>query len=397
MAGNKSLKINEMLLLLKGDKGEKGATGAKIVSMVPKGTDVNGGNIYEMTFDDGKSFRFVTPKGNRGSRGDKGERGEQGPQGERGAAGAKVVSVVLKGQDANGGNIYTQTFDDGTTAEFTAPKGIQGEEGPQGGKGEQGGRGDDGVGIVEIRQTKTSNLSSGENEITITLSNGTTTTFTVYNGAKGATGSSSESGLTADDVRGIVAEELAEVNYKPIAINSFYASPSVIEIGGTASITLYWSLSKTEKTQTINGSSVTVGTRSKSYSSVSPNTKYTLMVTEADKKGATDTKDVTIDSVHPFYYGGKTEDSITSVDGLVKSVDSSISGNYEITLGENGYIYFVCHEYESISKITDAETGYGISYEQTGTVTRTISSTSYTYKVYRSVQLKAGTYNLKVE
>lgn len=46
-----------------------------------------------------------------------------GLKGDKGATGAKIVSTVLKGQDEYGGNIYEQTFDDGTTAEFVAPRG----------------------------------------------------------------------------------------------------------------------------------------------------------------------------------------------------------------------------------------------------------------------------------
>lgn len=204
-------------------------------------------------------------------------------------------------------------------------------------------------------------------------------------------------GLTEEEVNTLIQNAFAEANYKPIAINSFYASPSVIEIGETASITLSWSYSKTETSQTINGSSVGVGTRIQYHTSVSPNTKYTLYVQEADSKGATATKEITINSVHPFYYGGRTASTITSVDGLTKSVQSYIDGTYYVTLSADGYIYFVCHESESISKITDANTGYGISYEQIRTITRTIGGTAYTYKVYRSVQLKADTYSLKVE
>ena len=56
-------------------------------------------------------------------------KGVQGIQGIQGKTGAKLVSQTLQGQDANGGNIYLQTFDDGTTATFVAPQGKQGESG----------------------------------------------------------------------------------------------------------------------------------------------------------------------------------------------------------------------------------------------------------------------------
>lgn len=43
-----------------------------------------------------------------------------------GPAGAKIVSTVFIGTDAEGGNRYRQTFDDGSTAVFTAPRGPAG-------------------------------------------------------------------------------------------------------------------------------------------------------------------------------------------------------------------------------------------------------------------------------
>lgn len=72
------------------------------------------------TFTD---FTFSVPKGDKGDKGD---------TGNTGATGAAIVSTVLQGQDANGGNIYLQTFDNGSTATFTAPKGSKGDTGSGG-------------------------------------------------------------------------------------------------------------------------------------------------------------------------------------------------------------------------------------------------------------------------
>lgn len=52
-----------------------------------------------------------------------------GLKGEKGESGSKIVNTELIGQDENGGNIYKQTFDDGSTAQFVAPRGEQGERG----------------------------------------------------------------------------------------------------------------------------------------------------------------------------------------------------------------------------------------------------------------------------
>lgn len=55
-------------------------------------------------------------------------------------------------------------------------------------QGEQGPKGDDGVGIASVVQTTTSSADSGSNVMTVTLSDGTKSTFTVKNGSKGSQG-----------------------------------------------------------------------------------------------------------------------------------------------------------------------------------------------------------------
>ena len=77
----------------------------------------------------------------KGEKGDKGDQGEQGPQGEQGDTGAKIISTEFIGTNDSGDNVYLQTFDNGVTNEFVAPKGdrgIQGERGEQGEKGDKG-------------------------------------------------------------------------------------------------------------------------------------------------------------------------------------------------------------------------------------------------------------------
>lgn len=76
-------------------------------------------------------------------------------------------------------------------------QGISGEKGDQGTpgeKGDQGEKGDSGVGIVQIRLTHTDGLVD---TYTITLTDGSETTFTVVNGADGAKGEIGETGKSA--------------------------------------------------------------------------------------------------------------------------------------------------------------------------------------------------------
>lgn len=54
------------------------------------------------------------------------DKGANGTNGTNGTNGSKIVSTTLIGQDAQGGNIYRQSYDDGSTQNFVAPKGDDG-------------------------------------------------------------------------------------------------------------------------------------------------------------------------------------------------------------------------------------------------------------------------------
>lgn len=67
-----------------------------------------------------------------------------------------------------------------------------GSVGPQGPAGEDG---KDGVSITSVVQTTTSTADGGSNVVTVTLSDGKTSTFTVKNGSKGSQGEKGEQGV----------------------------------------------------------------------------------------------------------------------------------------------------------------------------------------------------------
>ena len=152
--------------------------------------------------------------GATGPKGEKGDTGAQGPQGEKGDTGATGATGPQgdKGDPGEKG----EKGDTGATGEqgpkgetgATGPQGIQGEQGPkgdtgatgpQGPAGADGADGDDGVSITSVVQTTTSAADGGSNVITVTLSNGATSTFTVKNGSKGSTGAAGTNGSNGAD------------------------------------------------------------------------------------------------------------------------------------------------------------------------------------------------------
>lgn len=77
--------------------------------------------------------------------------------------------------------------------------GGSGEQGPQGDKGDKGDKGDTGVGVQSVKQTTISNTDGGSNVVTVTLTNGATSTFTVKNGSKGSNGTNGTNGKDGAD------------------------------------------------------------------------------------------------------------------------------------------------------------------------------------------------------
>lgn len=131
----------EWLASLKGEKGEQGIPGARGAQGVAGAPGVNGVSVTHSW--SGTTLTLTSASGTssadlKGAKGDKGEKGAQGDKGDKGDIGARIISTVYVGTDYEGGNIYKQTFSDGTTSDFVAPKGAKGDKGEQGVQGQKG-------------------------------------------------------------------------------------------------------------------------------------------------------------------------------------------------------------------------------------------------------------------
>lgn len=102
-------------------------------------------------------------------RGPEGKQGIQGKPGPQGAPG-------------------TVSFDELTEEQLAMLRGPDGQQGVPGTDGQ------DGVGIQSVEQTTTSTEDGGTNVVTVTKTDGTTSTFYVRNGSKGSTGPAGSDG-----------------------------------------------------------------------------------------------------------------------------------------------------------------------------------------------------------
>lgn len=156
----------------------------------------NGESAYQIAlktgFEGTEEEWLASLKGEKGDRGEKGEQGEiglTGPQGEQGAKGEKGD----KGDKGDRGEQGLQGIQGPA-----GPQGEQGIQGIQGNTGSQGPKGNDGIGILSVEQTTTSSEDEGENIVTITKTDGSTSNITIKNGSKGNTGPQGPQGIQGE-------------------------------------------------------------------------------------------------------------------------------------------------------------------------------------------------------
>lgn len=84
-----------------GGGGGSGKDGTGIASITYKGEDEDGGNVYTVLLTDGTSYEITAPKGAKGDKGDTGATGPQGPAGAPGKDGAGMdITGATVGQTA---------------------------------------------------------------------------------------------------------------------------------------------------------------------------------------------------------------------------------------------------------------------------------------------------------
>lgn len=138
------------------DAAEQSATEAKEAADASKAVrasveKVSGGALITITDTTGTTTATL-PDGAKGDKGDKGDTGATGPQGEQGIQGVKGdtgdkgdkgdkgsgISSVVKTSSSGLVDTYTITYEDGTTSVFSITNGAKGDKGDKGDTGEQG-------------------------------------------------------------------------------------------------------------------------------------------------------------------------------------------------------------------------------------------------------------------
>ena len=109
-----------------------------------------------------------------------------------GKDGTGIESITYKGEDKDGGNVYTVLLTDGTSYDITAPKGATGADGKDGASGKDGSPGKDGTDGTSVTVTSVTESAEDGGDNIVTFSDGKS--VTVKNGSKGSTGAKGDEG-----------------------------------------------------------------------------------------------------------------------------------------------------------------------------------------------------------
>ena len=324
----------------------------------------------------------------------------------RSDGGTMVIPTVW----ANAAYVYEGAVADGTESNPPTPSVydqilesiragmLQGEPGPAGFS-------------PTIEVTKT----DGGNRVVINDKNGRQE-FTVKDGQKGDKGDPYK--LTAEDAESItnilldtgefsklrqdVDDIIADKNYENIAITEFYCPRAgTYEMGRlVAAPTITWRLNKEPASQSINGETLGVADRDKTYSgSITDNTTYTLTV--KGQKGETATKSGSYTFYNGVYYGVLPVGAVIDNDAIL-SLTRELRGDFRktypaITAGVGQRHAFAFPTRYGTPTFKDADTNLGADFYKATTFQFTnASGYAENYDVWLATNPELGSLRVNI-
>ena len=185
-----------------------------------------------------------------------------------------------------------------------------------------------------------------------------------------------------------IRARLDALEYQPIKINSFTASPSLCEIGSLNTITCSWSLNKTATSQNINGAPVEGS--SKQFSNVAGAQTYTLNVSDGQTSAS---KSASVSFANRVYYGAAAD--LTAVTSLTSVLSNNAARTFTANAEAGKYIIYAIPE--RLGDVVFYVGGFEGGFEEPVTqILANQSGYAETYKIYRSTNAGLGETTVEV-
>lgn len=186
------------------------------------------------------------------------------------------------------------------------------------------------------------------------------------------------------------AAAIADLQYTPLAISAFSASPSQAELGSTvSSVTLSYTMNKKPESATLDGSAQTISQASGSISltglSLAENKTWTLAAT--DEKSASASKTAALSFLNKAHYGAAVTPETINSSFLLSLANGVLTATrartFSVNAGANQYIWYAVPA--SFGACAFTVGGFLGGFTKVITITHTNSSgRQASYDIYRS-------------
>lgn len=191
-----------------------------------------------------------------------------------------------------------------------------------------------------------------------------------------------------------LVKSVGDLLYSAIDIIRFTNSVGSVEIGSVVNeLTLSWELNKVPTSQTVDGESEDVSTRSKKLTGLNMTTNRTFTLAVTDEREATDSANTTVSFLNGIYYGATaapaTLDSAFILTLAKKTLSSTKGRTIDVTAADGQHIWYALPKRLGTCRFTVG--GFEGGFDLVETINFT-NSKGYTepYYIYRSGQTGLG-------
>lgn len=151
-------------------------------------------------------------------------------------------------------------------------------------------------------------------------------------------------GLSQNDFTDEYKKIVDDLNYKPIAIDSFANNKNTVEIGSTVTdVTLTWAYNKKPKSAKLDNEALDVNLTTKTLTGQSIKTNKTWTLSATDERDKTVTKTTAVTFLNGVYWG-VAENTLNPDTGFVLKLTKGLQANkaktFTVTAGEGQHIYY---------------------------------------------------------